>query len=91
MVSEDRLTRIENKVDKLVEAMSSLIRFEEKMAHVISKGERLEFRADDIEDRVEAIEKKMPLINLMLSATGKVSIAVLTLVACGIVASFFVF
>lgn len=82
---------MENKLDKLVEAMSKLIRFEEKMAQHDVANERFIMRLDDLEDRIELIEKKMPLVNLLLNSVGKVGIAILTLVVGGIVASYFVF
>lgn len=91
MVAEDRLTRIEDKVDKLVDAMTQLVRFEEKIASHQTGMERFGFRLDDIEQRLEVIEKVMPLINLLLKGTGKVGLAIITAVALAITGLVFVF
>lgn len=86
---EDRLDRIEVKLDALIDAMTSLVRLEEKFAaHEESHRnamERYGFRLDDLEQRVEAIEKVMPLVNLLLKGTGKVGLALITGVALAIV------
>ena len=90
MVAEDRLTRIEDKVDKLVDAMTQLVRFEEKIASHQTGMERFGFRLDDIEQRLEVIEKVMPLINLLLKGTGKVGLAIMIAVALAITSLVFI-
>jgi len=90
-MSEDRLGRIEDKVDKLVDAMTSLVRFEEKISTHQAGMERFGFRLDNIEERVEEIEKVMPLIKLLLASVNKITISIVTIIVSGIVASFFVF
>lgn len=90
-MTEERLSRIESKVDKLVDAMAELIRFEEKMAQCKQDMDRIQFRQDDLETRVEEIEKKMPVINIALAIFGKVGLTIITLITAGIIGSFFVF
>lgn len=90
-MSEDRLSRIEDKVDKLVDAMTSLVRFEEKISTHTAGMERFGFRLDNLEERVEEIEKVMPLVKLLLASVNKITISIITLITGGIIASFFVF
>jgi len=73
-IDEARLNRIESKLDTLVEAMSQMIRFEEKMANHNEALGRFGFRMDDIEKRVEAIESKVPLLDLLLKFSGKIAV-----------------
>ncbi|MGD9381291.1 MAG: hypothetical protein PVI03_02505 [Candidatus Thorarchaeota archaeon] len=90
MAQEDRLDRIESKVDTLVEAMTRMVRFEEKIANHQQGMERFGFRLDDIEGRVEVIEKLVPVYNMWTSWANKVAfiiISALTLAILGIVIS----
>jgi cob(I)alamin adenosyltransferase len=53
-----RLNRIENKLDKLTEAMTMIARVDEKLTAVNARTDRLEFRLDEYEsdlDNVKAI------------------------------------
>ena len=90
MAAEDRLTRIETKVDRLVDAMTQLVRLEERIASHQTGMERFGFRLDDTEQRLEVIEKVMPLINLLLRGTGKVGLAIITAVALAITGLVFI-
>lgn len=56
-MSEDRLNRIEQKLDRLVDVVESIARVEEKMAANDSKLNRLEFRADKLEDDLDEVAK----------------------------------
>ena len=56
-MSEARLNRIEQKLDRLVDVVESIARVEEKMAANDSKLNRLEFRMDKIEDEVVSVSK----------------------------------
>lgn len=87
---EDRLDRIESKVDKLVDAMTELVRFEEKIAAHQTGMERFGFRLDDLEQRIETIEKVMPLINLLLKATGRIGLTVLGAITLAVLGLIFV-
>lgn len=89
-VSEERLDRIEGKVDTLIQAMAQMVRLEERIATHQAGMERFGFRMDDMEERLEVIEKKMPLVNLILNAFGKVGILVLTAIVLGVLSLIFV-
>lgn len=90
-MSEDRLSRIEDKVDKLVDAMTMLVRIDEKIASHQSGMKRFGVRLDNLEERVESIEVVMPLVKLLLANVNKVFISIVTLITAGIVASYFIF
>lgn len=78
MAPEDRLDRIEGKVDKLVEAMTAMIRFEEQIASHQAGMERFGFRVDDLETRVETMEKRQPIYELWAGWAGKLTLVLLT-------------
>jgi len=56
-MSEDRLNRIEQKLDRLVDVVESIARVEEKMAASDGKLNRLEFRMDKMEGDVDEVNK----------------------------------
>lgn len=49
-MSEERLARIENKVDNLAEAMVTMARIEERMVTIFKRMDRY----DDAQDRIDA-------------------------------------
>jgi len=53
---EARLQRIENKLDKLSDALTILARVEEKIMASNARIERLEFRADEAERSLDKIK-----------------------------------
>lgn len=56
-MTEDRLSRIENKLDKLAEAVVSLARMEERMITLFNRMNKYEDRQDDLEVRIDSVEK----------------------------------
>jgi len=83
-MSEERLGRIESKVDGLVESMITLVRVEEKQKGTDNVLERYGFRLDDLERRVETIEKVMPLLDVLLKVTGKVWFIIITAITLSV-------
>lgn len=55
-MSEDRLYRIENKLDKLAEAVVSLARMEERMVTLFNRMDNYEAKQAGLEGRVRDIE-----------------------------------
>lgn len=56
MVEEHRLDRIEQKLDKLAEAVSAIARVEEKIYASTKRIDRLEFRLDEQENDLDSIK-----------------------------------
>jgi len=56
-MSEDRLNRIEQKLDKLVDIVESIARVEEKIVSNDKQTKRLELRLDKMEDEVAELGK----------------------------------
>ena len=83
-MSEERFDRIEGKIDKLVDAVLT-------MAHLHGAVERNSERLDKLESTLHDIEKKMPLLDVMLKTVGKVGGAVIVLLVGGLVGGYFVF
>ena len=58
-MSEERLARIENKVDGLAEAVVSLARMEERMVTLFKRMDKYDEAQIKIMDRLTDIEKKL--------------------------------
>jgi len=56
-VTEDRLNRIEQKIDKLSEAITMIARVEEKLSANNARVDRLEFRADEQEADTDKLKE----------------------------------
>lgn len=56
-MDESRLVRIEQKLDKLSEAVVSLARMEERMITLFKRMDSYESRQDSLEERVSEVEK----------------------------------
>lgn len=56
-MSEDRLTRIEDKLDKMSEAITLLARMEERMVTLFKRMDKYDENQSKLTDRVGAVEK----------------------------------
>lgn len=56
-MSEDRLTRIEDKLDKMSEAITLLARMEERMVTLFKRMDKYDEAQGKMASRVEAVEK----------------------------------
>jgi hypothetical protein len=56
-MEEQRLARIEQKLDKLSEAVVSLARMEERMITLFNRMDGYDIRQNNIEERVSEVEK----------------------------------
>lgn len=56
MIDDQRLNRIENKLDKLAEAVVSLARMEERMVTLFNRMGKYEERQDSLEARIDDVE-----------------------------------
>lgn len=89
MSDNQRLERIEDKVDKLVDAMINLVRLEERIQSHAHGMDRLGNRIDSLETDVKVIKEKMPYISIIVAGFGKVGIAVATVIIIGIMGVYF--
>lgn len=56
-MSDDRLTRIESKLDKLADAMISMARMEEKMITLFKRMDKYDEGQGKMDVRLQAVEK----------------------------------
>lgn len=68
-MAEDRLTRIENKLDQLAEAMVSMARMEEKMVTLFKRMDKYDEGQSKLSDRLHAVEK----VNVKTGAFGYIA------------------
>ena len=57
-MSEDRLTRMEDKLDKLSEAVLAIARMEERMLTVFKRLENVDGGIKKMDDRIDEMEKQ---------------------------------
>ena len=57
-MSDERLRRMEDKLDKLSEAIYAILRMEERMLTVFKRLENIDGSIKNIDDRVDEIEKQ---------------------------------
>jgi len=70
VVEEHRLDRIEQKLDKLAEAVSNIVRVEEQMLSLFKRVDRFEKRLDEQEDDLRAVSEKV-IMNSKTVANGE--------------------
>lgn len=58
-MEQDRLSRIEVKLDKLAEAVVQLARMEERMVNLFNRMDHYQERQTRIEKKIEGIESKV--------------------------------
>ena len=58
---DQRLEKIEQKIDRLADAVVSIARIEESVATVLKQNDRFFIRMDKMEERVDAVENKSSL------------------------------
>ena len=68
---ERRLERVEEKLDKLTEAIVSIARIEERVNTVLKNNDRFFVRLDKLEVRMEMVENKSALNQKTIGATER--------------------
>ena len=66
-MSEERLARIENKVDNLAEAMVTMARIEERMVTIFKRMDRYDDAQDRIDAKLSALDKNSNRRNVIES------------------------
>jgi hypothetical protein len=57
VADEQRLERMENKIDELTKVVTSMARIEERMITLFKRMETYEFRHDNLDGRIIEVEK----------------------------------
>jgi SMC interacting uncharacterized protein involved in chromosome segregation len=57
VADEQRLERMENKIDELTKVVTSMARIEERMITLFKRMETYEFRHDNLDSRISDVEK----------------------------------
>tara|TARA_B100001093_G_scaffold6187_1_gene6243 strand:- start:13248 stop:13550 length:303 start_codon:yes stop_codon:yes gene_type:complete len=86
MTNADRLDRIEDKIDKMSEAIVSIARAEEKISGLESLTVDLHRKISDIEDRLRKVEDIAALCQRELKVINKIFWIALTALITGSVA-----
>lgn len=84
-----RLDRIEEKIDKLADAVVSIARAEEKLAGLEQLNNELHRKLYDVESRLRTAETKVHDVEKTQSVWSKVLWIMLTAAAGGIITSIF--
>lgn len=87
----NRIDRMEAKLDKLVDAVTELVRVDAQLRNMSERLNNHSAQIKELDVRADAIEVKLPVYDMILRSMGKVFLAVITLIVTGIIASFFVF
>ena len=66
-MSEERLARIENKVDNLAEAMVTMARIEERMVTIFKRMDRYDEAQDRIDAKLSILDKNSSRRNVIES------------------------
>jgi len=56
---EDRLSRVEKKIDSLQEAVISLARVEERLVTVFNRQSKIETQVESMEQKIDALSENM--------------------------------
>ena len=70
-MSEERLARIENKLDNLAEAMVTMARIEERMVTIFKRMDRYDDAQDRIDAKLDALDKNSNRRNVIESILDK--------------------
>jgi len=86
--TNDRLQRIEEKVDKLAEAMISLARAEEKIGTLMNDHEKMHERLNRFSQKLDDVQRTVDENARTVSIINKLFWAVITAIAIGLASQF---
>ena len=72
---EDRLSRVEKKIDTLQEAIVSLARVEERLVTVFNRQSHIETKVDAIENKMDSLAENMASARTMVRLIWVVVVA----------------
>ena len=77
-MSDDRLTRMEDKLDKLSEAVLAIARMEERMLTVFKRLENVDASIKKMDDRIDEMEKQAISRGQKIAFAERISWMILT-------------
>ena len=86
--TSDRLQRIEDKVDKLADAMISVARAEEKIGTLMNDHERMHERLNRFSAKLDDVQRTVDENARTVSIINKLFWAVITAIAIGVASQF---
>lgn len=86
--TNDRLQRIEDKVDKLAEAMISVARAEEKIGTLMNDHEKMHERLNRFSAKLDDVQRTVDENARTVSIINKLFWAVITAIAIGLASQF---
>jgi len=86
--TSDRLQRIEDKVDKLAEAMISVARAEEKIGTLMNDHEKMHERLNRFSAKLDDVQRTVDENARTVSIINKLFWAVITAIAIGVASQF---
>jgi vacuolar-type H+-ATPase subunit D/Vma8 len=88
---DKRIDRMEIKIDKLIDAVTELVRVEIVLQTIESRLNNQSEFLKGLDRRIDAIDSKIPIYDMGVGLLKKSMATILTLVLTGIVGSFFIF
>ena len=86
--TSDRLQRIEDKVDKLADAMISVARAEEKIGTLMNDHEKMHERLNRLSAKLDDVQRTVDENARTVSIINKLFWAVITAIAIGVASQF---
>ena len=86
--TNDRLQRIEEKVDRLAEAMISVARAEEKISTLMNDHEKMHERLNRLSAKLDDVQRTVDENARTVSIINKLFWAVITAIAIGLASQF---
>tara|TARA_R110000823_G_scaffold201784_1_gene332636 strand:+ start:11104 stop:11409 length:306 start_codon:yes stop_codon:yes gene_type:complete len=88
---DKRIDRMEVKIDKLIDAVTELVRVEVVLQTIENRLNNQSEFMKHLDGRIDTIDSKIPIYDIGVGLVKKSIATVLTLVLTGIIGSFFIF
>lgn len=79
-----RIDRIDGKIDQLIQAVTELARINAIISNIEKRQDDADNTLKSYDARLDMLEKKTPLYDLVVKAVGAVSMLVLVAIASGV-------
>tara|TARA_R110000822_G_scaffold97582_4_gene221421 strand:+ start:206 stop:511 length:306 start_codon:yes stop_codon:yes gene_type:complete len=88
---DKRIDRMEIKIDKLIDAVTELVRVEVVLQTIETRLNNQSEFLKVLDGRIDAIEIKVPIYDIGIGLLKRSMATILTLILTGVVGSFFIF